>query len=495
MHFEPSIASQPCLAMCHTPFSRSTRLGFQTTSHPSSRSSSTPLPRPFSLKHGRLRWAAAISSALQKRALAKQSRLSYPPYSTWSCRRRRGKSPKSGPLYVHISIHFVRLYDSIMQVLVLAPTRELAQQIEHIFQQFCTPCGFRTVCLYGGVPKEEQVEELRRGPVDVVLATPGRLIDIIESSDINLLSASFLVIDEADRILDMGFDQQLQTIVGQVRPDRQTLLFSATWPKEMHDISAKIMDKNAGHINIGATELSANSAIEQHLYLVENGAHTILCSYVHKIILAFVSDTQRKDKTLALIRTIISSKGLKTLVFCDTKKRAEELTKFLRNNKVTTLCMHGNKQQEQREWVLNQFRTGKQRVLVATDLAARGIGLLLRLKALPLSILTCCADIVDIHAVINYDFAKNIPDYVHRIGRTARADATGIAHTFMSEGNSKFARGLMRVLREAGRDVPEWLEELADEFHRKRTLSQRQGEVASSVACCKILLIVAAGCT
>ena len=151
---------------------------------------------------------------------------------------------------------------------MLAPTRELAQQIHEVAIPYCTAMKMRSVCLFGGVPKDEQVAELA-APFDVCIATPGRLIDMIESSDIALSRCTYLVLDEADRMLDMGFEPQLRTIVEQIRPDRQTLMWSATWPREVQQLARDFLGESFVHITIGSAELAANHAIKQFIYVVK----------------------------------------------------------------------------------------------------------------------------------------------------------------------------------------------------------------------------------
>jgi ATP-dependent RNA helicase DDX5/DBP2 len=277
-------------------------------------------------------------------------------------------------------------------VLVLAPTRELAVQIQQEMTKFGKSSRIRNTCVYGGVPKGGQIRDLARG-VEVVIATPGRLIDMLESGKTNLRRVTYLVLDEADRMLDMGFEPQIRKIIGQIRPDRQTCMWSATWPKEVRQLAADFQTDFI-QVNIGSLDLSANHRITQ--------------------IVEVVSEFEKRDRMTKHLEGIMEDRNNKILIFTGTKRVADEITRFLRQDGWPALSIHGDKQQNERDWVLNEFKTGKSPIMVATDVASRGI------------------DVRDITHVFNYDYPNNSEDYVHRIGRTGRAGRTGTAITLFS---------------------------------------------------------------
>lgn len=240
-------------------------------------------------------------------------------------------------------------------VLVLCPTRELAQQVQIVANTFGRSCRVRSTCIYGGAPKGPQIRELERG-VEICIATPGRLIDMLESGKTNLRNCSYLVLDEADRMLDMGFEPQIRTIIDQIRPDRQTLMWSATWPKEVEALARDFL-KDFVQIVIGTMGLTANHRI---LQIVD------------------VCDDSEKDRKLTkLLEEIMGEKENKTLIFTETKRRADELTRRMRREGWPAMCIHGDKSQPERDWVLNEFRMGKAQILVATDVASRGLGMVI----------------------------------------------------------------------------------------------------------------------
>ncbi|CAD0046877.1 unnamed protein product [Aureobasidium pullulans] len=288
-------------------------------------------------------------------------------------------------------------------VLILAPTRELAVQIQAEVNKFGKSSRIRNTCVYGGVPKGQQIRDLARG-VEVCIATPGRLIDMLESGKTNLRRVTYLVLDEADRMLDMGFEPQIRKIISQIRPDRQTCMWSATWPKEVRAL-AQDFQHDFIQVNVGSMDLSANHRITQ--------------------VVEVVSEFEKRDKMIKHLEKIMEDKDNKCLIFTGTKRVADEITRFLRQDGWPALSIHGDKQQQERDWVLNEFKQGKSPIMVATDVASRGI------------------DVRNITHVLNYDYPNNSEDYIHRIGRTGRAGAMGTAITFFTTENSKQARDLM----------------------------------------------------
>ncbi|MBA0845464.1 hypothetical protein Goarm_022482, partial [Gossypium armourianum] len=304
-------------------------------------------------------------------------------------------------------------------VLVLAPTRELATQIQEEAMKFGRSSRVSCTCLYGGAPKANQLKELDRG-ADIVVATPGRLNDILEMKKIEFGQVSLLVLDEADRMLDMGFEPQIRKIVNEIPPRRQTLMYTATWPKEVRKIAGDLL-VNPVQVNIGSVdELAANKSITQYVEVVPQ---------------------MEKERRLQQILQA-QERGSKVIIFCSTKRLCDQLARSLGRN-FGAVAFHGDKSQNERDWVLSQFRTGKSPILVATDVAARGL------------------DIKDIRVVINFDFPTGIEDYVHRIGRTGRAGATGVSFTFFSEQDWKYAPDLIQVLERANQHVPPEVREIA----------------------------------
>jgi len=296
-------------------------------------------------------------------------------------------------------------------VLVLAPTRELAVQIKVECDKFGASSQIKNTCVYGGAPKRMQQGDLQRG-VEIVIATPGRLIDFLESGVTNLRRVTYLVLDEADRMLDMGFEPQLRKIVSQIRPDRQTLMWSATWPKEVANLCREFL-KDYYQVTVGSLELSANKDITQRVEVV--------------------SDQEKYPKISAFLKEVGPEK---MLVFVETKRGCDQLTRSLQQQGFPARCIHGDKSQDERDWVLAEFRSGKCPLLVATDVAARGL------------------DIKDIKMVVNYDFPSNLEDYVHRIGRCGRAGQKGTALSFFTSKSGKWAGGLTKILSDAGQVVP-----------------------------------------
>uniref|UniRef100_A0A8D0EU43 Probable ATP-dependent RNA helicase DDX5 n=1 Tax=Strix occidentalis caurina TaxID=311401 RepID=A0A8D0EU43_STROC len=318
--------------------------------------------------------------------------------------------------------------------LVLAPTRELAQQVQQVAAEYSRACRLKSTCIYGGAPKGPQIRDLERG-VEICIATPGRLIDFLEAGKTNLRRCTYLVLDEADRMLDMGFEPQIRKIVDQIRPDRQTLMWSATWPKEVRQLAEDFL-KEYVHINIGALELSANHNILQ--------------------IVDVCHDVEKDDKLIRLMEEIMSEKENKTIVFVETKRRCDDLTRKMRRDGWPAMGIHGDKSQQERDWVLNEFKHGKAPILIATDVASRGL------------------DVEDVKFVINYDYPNSSEDYIHRIGRTARSTKTGTAYTFFTPNNIKQVNDLISVLREANQAINPKLLQLIEDRGSGRSRGDRR---------------------
>ncbi|RNF22702.1 putative DEAD box RNA helicase [Trypanosoma conorhini] len=338
------------------------------------------------------------------------------------------------PALAHIAMQEpLRVGDGPM-VVVLAPTRELAQQIEQETNKVL-PQDVRCGCVYGGSPKGPQLGILRQG-VHVLVATPGRLIDFLEIKRVNLFRVTYLVLDEADRMLDMGFEPQVRAICGQIRPDRQTLMFSATWPKEIQQLAAEFQ-KDWIRINVGSTELLANKDVTQRFVL-----------------------TQEHAKMDELKRLMADHRNQRVLVFCKTKRTADDLEWQLKRWGYDAMAIHGDKEQRQREFVLERFKKDPRLCVVATDVAARGL------------------DIKQLETVINYDFPMQIDDYVHRIGRTGRAGAKGEAFTLITKREQQLTPAavteLIAIVDRAQQQVPDWLREWGEQQPRYQVMKRNR---------------------
>eukprot|EP00697_Spironema_sp_BW2_P008515 gnl/Spiro4/23130_TR11441_c0_g1_i1.p1 gnl/Spiro4/23130_TR11441_c0_g1~~gnl/Spiro4/23130_TR11441_c0_g1_i1.p1 ORF type:complete len:702 (+),score=183.91 gnl/Spiro4/23130_TR11441_c0_g1_i1:38-2107(+) len=305
-------------------------------------------------------------------------------------------------------------------VLVLAPTRELAQQSGEVFSSAGAQIGARSICVYGGVPKAPQSAALRSG-VDVVIGCPGRIIDLVNDGLCDLSGVDFVVLDEADRMLDLGFADDIATLIGYTLPTRQTLMFSATWPQAIRTLAAKYLSSRNGEwvrITVGSDELAASSTVTQHVEVL---------------------DMRQRDQRLLQLLNKYHSGSNRVLIFVLYKKEAPRLSSFLQAKGWNNTCISGDLPQARRQEAVDRFRTGQDPLLIATDVAARGL------------------DIPDVEYVINYSFPLTIEDYVHRIGRTGRAGKSGVAHTFFTIGDKPRAGDLVGVLREGKHHVPEEL--------------------------------------
>lgn len=286
--------------------------------------------------------------------------------------------------------------------LVLAPTRELALQIDEAFGGIAHPFGMRTACLIGGASMHDQVQALRKNP-RIVIATPGRLLDHMSQWNIMLDDVAMLVLDEADRMLDMGFAPQIERVLRFVPKERQTMLFSATIPKEIMGIAAKYM-KLPVCVEIAPSGTTAER-ITQELFIV------------------------KKDAKLKLLGKLLRQYHGAVLLFSRTKHGARKITVAIRNMGCSVAEMHSNRSLSQRREALQGFKSGRYRVLVATDIAARGI------------------DVSGIELVINYDLPEDAQNYVHRIGRTGRAGHKGHAISFAMPEQSRDVRDIEKLIR------------------------------------------------
>jgi len=310
-------------------------------------------------------------------------------------------------------------------ILVMSPTRELAQQIEKEAARFGACLGMRCVSMYGGASKGDQMRQYRTG-VHAIVACPGRLNDFLETNQVRVDGISKLVLDEADRMLDMGFEPQIRKILEKIPRQRQTLFFTATWPKEVRKLAAEILSYPF-KVMIGNRDLlKGNQDVIQQVRMVESA---------------------QKDRAIV---DLLTEAGLtrrescgKALVFANTKKMCEDLSNMLYKMGVPCASIHGDKDQYQRDDALNKLKSGRIKVLVATDVAARGL------------------DIKGVGLVVNYDAANSAEDYVHRIGRTGRAGAKGFSVTFIARQDAGKARDLVQVMERTGQQVPKELRDLS----------------------------------
>ncbi|KAG6165970.1 RNA-dependent ATPase [Claviceps purpurea] len=315
------------------------------------------------------------------------------------------------------------------KAVVVSPTRELAMQTHAQLASLAALAKLKCVCLFGGSSKDEQRALINRG-ADIIVATPGRLKDFMSDGTVDLSGCRFAVLDEADRMLDKGFEDDIKEILGACPPreKRQTLMFTATWPQSVQALAAtfmvspvKVTIGSGGRETDGSIELQANIRISQTVEVIEG-----------------------RDKEFRLLQLIKQhqqgkQKDDRILVFCLYKKEATRVEQFLGRKGIRVGGIHGDLKQEQRTRSLEAFKTGQTPVLVATDVAARGL------------------DIPEVKLVINVTFPLTIEDYVHRIGRTGRAGKTGAAHTFFTVQDKPHSGSLINILKGANQPVPDEL--------------------------------------
>lgn len=318
--------------------------------------------------------------------------------------------------------------------LILAPTRELALQIYDEARKVAYRSRVRPCVVYGGADIGQQIRELERG-CHLLVATPGRLVDMMERGKIGLEYCNYLVLDEADRMLDMGFEPQIRRIVEQdtMPPKglRQTMMFSATFPKEI--------------------QILARDFLEDYIFLAVGRVGSTSENITQKVV--WVEDIDKRSFLLDLLNA--TGKESLTLVFVETKKGADSLEDYLYREGYSCTSIHGDRSQRDREEALQQFRSGRCPILVATAVAARGL------------------DISNVKHVINFDLPSDIEEYVHRIGRTGRVGNLGLATSFFNDKNSNITKDLLDILVEAKQEVPSWLESLAYEHQHKSTTRGR----------------------
>lgn len=300
--------------------------------------------------------------------------------------------------------------------LIISPTRELAMQIHDSLVQLP---GLKCSCVYGGVPRIQQQKELDAVRPSVVVGTPGRVKDLIGQGSLKTQSVNYLVLDEADRMLEKGFEEDIKEIISSLPVKRQTVMFTATWPPEVRQLASTFMNSQVVKVSVGdADELAANKRIQQ--------------------IVEVIDPSEKERKLLQLLREYTRNRQ-KILIFALYKKEASRIERLLVNKGYSVAAVHGDLGQAQRTAALDDFRSGRKSLMLATDVAARGL------------------DIPAVKVVLNLTFPLTAEDYVHRIGRTGRAGQTGIAHTLFTEQEKHLSGALINVLRGADQPVPEEL--------------------------------------
>ncbi|XP_076599813.1 putative ATP-dependent RNA helicase DDX43 [Chaetodon auriga] len=310
-------------------------------------------------------------------------------------------------------------------MLVLTPTRELALQIETECKKYRYK-SYKSICIYGGGDRRGQISLVKDG-VDIVIATPGRLNDLQMNELINLRSITYLVLDEADRMLDMGFEPQIMKILLDIRPDRQTVMTSATWPTGVRRLARSYL-KSPMMVYVGTLDLAAVNTVQQTVLIVH--------------------EDEKKSYVFDFIRNMMPQD--KVLIFVGKKLVADDLSSDMCLHGLAVQSLHGDREQYDREEALKDFKESRVRVLVATDLASRGL------------------DVHDITHVFNYDFPRNIEEYVHRVGRTGRAGRSGAAVTLVTRENWRMAPELIPILERAGQEVPEELVLMAERYEKHK---------------------------
>lgn len=314
--------------------------------------------------------------------------------------------------------------------LILTPTRELATQIYRDCKPFLSALGLRAVCAYGGPPIKDQIAQLKAG-AEIVVATTGRFIDLLAANQgrvVNLKRTTYIVLDEADRMFDMGFEPQVMKIFANVRPDRQTVLFSATMPRIIDALVKKVL-KNPVEITVGGKSVVAPEITQ------------------------IVEIRNEKDKFLRLLELLgdlyVNDDDVRSLIFVERQEKADDLLRELLRKGYGCMSIHGGKDQVDRDSTITDFKSGVCPVLVATSVAARGL------------------DVKQLKLVVNYDAPNHLEDYVHRAGRTGRAGNTGTAVTFVTEEQENCAPGIAKALEQSGQAVPEQLDAMRKAWREK----------------------------
>jgi ATP-dependent RNA helicase DBP3 len=326
------------------------------------------------------------------------------------------------------------------QMLVLAPTRELAIQSFEVLAEAGRLCQCKAACVYGGIPKAPQRREA--SGAHAIVATPGRLKDLVEEGSVSLHNVQYLVLDEADRLLDLGFEPDIRWLVGKSSSKRQTAMLSATWPEEIQKLASDflrqpvVMSVGRGQEGAGNVRLRANARVTLHVEVIEERA--------------------RDPRLLELLQKLLPHSegggqggGARVMVFALYKKDAVRLESMLSRKGYKVCSVHGDKGQREREEALANFRSNRVSLMVATDVAARGL------------------DIPHVEAVLNYQFPLTAEDYIHRVGRTGRAGATGVTYTFFTHHDKARAGELIQILRDANQVIPPDLTKFGSHVKKK----------------------------
>ncbi|KXS19921.1 P-loop containing nucleoside triphosphate hydrolase protein [Gonapodya prolifera JEL478] len=314
--------------------------------------------------------------------------------------------------------------------LIMTPTRELAVQIHREMRPFARVLGLRTVCAYGGAPIKDQIAELKRG-AEIIVCTPGRMIDLLCANSgrvTNLRRVTYLVLDEADRMFDMGFEPQVMKIITNIRPDRQTVLFSATFPRQMEALARKILRRPL-EITVGGRSTVADT-VDQRV------------------------EVQADDDKFPRLLHILGewyddSKDQRALIFVDRQEAADSLLRDLLRRGYPCQSLHGGKDQVDRDATIQDFKQGNIGILIATSVAARGL------------------DVKSLNLVVNYECPNHMEDYVHRVGRTGRAGNKGVAYTFITPEQDRYSVDIVKALIASKATIPEDVQKLADAFIAK----------------------------
>ena len=309
--------------------------------------------------------------------------------------------------------------------MVMTPTRELATQIAREAKPFLKALNLRVTAAYGGSPLKDNIADMKRG-AEVIVCTPGRMIELLITNSgriINLRRITYLVLDEADRMFDMGFEPQVMKILSQIRPDRQTVLFSATFPRAMEALAKKVL-KRPLEITVGG--------------------RSVVAAEIEQIVEVREEDTKFNRLLEILGRYYNEDPETRSLIFVHRQDSADNLFKQLQSKSYSCMSLHGGKEQVDRDDIIQSFKNGELPILIATSVAARGL------------------DVKLLKLVINYDCPNHMEDYVHRAGRTGRAGNTGTCITFITPDQDKYAKDLQTALEASKVEVPADLKALAD---------------------------------
>lgn len=316
--------------------------------------------------------------------------------------------------------------------LIMTPTRELATQIHKDCKPFLKALNLRAVCAYGGAPIKDQIADFKRG-AEIVVCTPGRMIDLLAANSgrvTNLRRVTYVVLDEADRMFDMGFEPQVMKILANIRPDRQTVLFSATFPRQMESLARKTLSKPV-EIVVGGRSVVAPEITQ----IVEVRTEELKFIRLLELLGNLYSEEKNEDD--------------RALIFVDRQESADGLLKDLMRKGYPCMSIHGGKDQIDRDSTIDDFKAGVIPIMIATSVAARGL------------------DVKQLKLVVNYDAPNHLEDYVHRAGRTGRAGNTGTAVTFVTPDQERYSLDIAKALRQSGQEVPEELQKLVDTFLEK----------------------------